>query len=329
MSTHRLPAATAAAAIVVGALVIGGVLYLGRSRHRGPPRDDRAVAILLDNGSLRAASVLSLRGLAAAVAVQTGSVAVVPASARMSDRVPPADLGGGAPAELLDGAVARLYGAGARRFVVLPAFLGPSDTVTKDVPAAFHALAASRPGLALAAVAAPAVVVGDGDDRVPRALADAVRATAAAAGVAHPPAVIVCDHGSPTPAVTDVRDAVAAGVRAALGGAAARVAAASMERRAGAAYDFNEPTLDKLLRTDGFNDGDVIVAMMFISPGRHAGEGGDVATIIAGAEADAAAAGRRLRATMTPLLGAHPLFVDVLADRLREALAVEGGGKEL
>jgi hypothetical protein len=156
-------------------------------------------------------------------------------------------------------------------------------------------------------------------------------------------AVAVCDHGSPTRAVSLVRDHVASQVAAMLMPAPAqetgptdpstapasvtlpngvnvsRVSACSMERREGSQYDFCEPILERLLRTPGWDEGRVIVAMLFISPGKHAGEGGDVAGMIEEATKDAQAQGRSLHAVMTPLLGAHPLFDEVLADRIREA----------
>ena len=55
--------------------------------------------------------------------------------------------------------------------------------------------------------------------------------------------------------------------------AAGAVEASSMERREGTEYDFNEPLLENLLGSEGFEK-DVVLSMLFISPGRHAGPGG-------------------------------------------------------
>ena len=52
-----------------------------------------------------------------------------------------------------------------------------------------------------------------------------------------------------------------------------------MERREGDAYAFNDPLLESLGGISGFAGGRLILAMFFLLPGRHAGEGGDVAEI--------------------------------------------------
>jgi sirohydrochlorin ferrochelatase len=89
-----------------------------------------------------------------------------------------------------------------------------------------------------------------------------------------------------------------------------------MERREGIEYDFNEPLLERVAQLDGWAAADVIVALFFLLPGRHAGAGGDVAEIC-----DGLIAQHTLRsAVRTPLLGEHPQLVDILVDRLRAAL---------
>ena len=69
------------------------------------------------------------------------------------------------------------------------------------------------------------------------------------------------------------------------------------------------------LRQAPFDEGDVIVAMAFLQPGRHAGEGGDVAQIIERALAGSPG----LRVHLTPLLASQPLVHEVLRDRVRAA----------
>ena len=89
------------------------------------------------------------------------------------------------------------------------------------------------------------------------------------------------------------------------------VAACSMERRPGAAYAFNEPLLETLLARPPWNFGPVIVAQLFLLPGRHAGPGGDVEAICRRARQKASA----LRTRRTRLLGGHPALIEILADR--------------
>ena len=88
-----------------------------------------------------------------------------------------------------------------------------------------------------------------------------------------------------------------------------------MERREGEEYDFNEPLLEKLLGTAGF-DREVIVSMLFLSPGRHAGPGGDVHQICEAAEQ----AHPGLRTRMTDLFATDPGAIDLLAQRYRQGL---------
>ena len=95
------------------------------------------------------------------------------------------------------------------------------------------------------------------------------------------------------------------------------VQACSMERRDGPEYAFNDPLLENLATVKGDSDTHLILGMFFILPGRHAGEGGDVAEIIEGLiKRD-----HFKSIHVCPLLGEHPLLLDVLADRLKEARA--------
>jgi sirohydrochlorin ferrochelatase len=88
-----------------------------------------------------------------------------------------------------------------------------------------------------------------------------------------------------------------------------------MERRPGAAYAFNEPLLATLLATPPWSSGPVIVAQLFLLPGRHAGPGGDVERICQRARKNFPS----LRTRRTRLLGGHPALVEILADRFGAA----------
>jgi hypothetical protein len=61
--------------------------------------------------------------------------------------------------------------------------------------------------------------------------------------------------------------------------------------------------------------------MLFISPGRHAGDGGDIARIAA----VAMSRNPRLRVAITRLVGDHPLLIEILRDRLQAVLAAVPG----
>jgi sirohydrochlorin ferrochelatase len=62
----------------------------------------------------------------------------------------------------------------------------------------------------------------------------------------------------------------------------------------------------------------VVIAPLFLSPGRHAGARGDLARIAAAAEDRTATA--PLRCHFTGLVGTHPRAVDELTAALRDAL---------
>lgn len=266
----------------------------------------RPVTLLLDNGSLAPAATLRLRELASALAARVGAP-VEPVSLLHSSAIP-ANALGGRPAEIFEPAVARRAAGGAQDFLVVPLFFGPSRALTDYLPERVAQLRVRHPGLCVRV--APSLF-DPADPRLAQILADHVRVVPAEVG-GGPLRVALVDHGSPVPVVTRVRDALAEQLRRLLG-AAAIVAPCSMERRPGPDYAFNEPLLEDLLASEGWNCGPVIVAMQFLLPGRHAGPEGDVAEICR----RVAAVYPRLVTRLTPLVAEHPLLPDILADRWR------------
>ena len=273
-----------------------------------------SVCFLFDNGSLRPASTLSLRVTARMLAAELG-VEVRATSLLHSSAVDSAGLGG-QPAQLLEPALtAFLAGNAVAEVVVLPLFFGPSGALTDYVPERLAALAKKFPlaRLSLArGLVDPAEVA---DDRIARALADAVRRQLVGENLVRPKVVLV-DHGSPQRAVTAVRDFLGRQLQGLLADEAETVAVASMEKRAGAAFAFNDPLLAERLRTPPFDRGDVVVALQFLSPGRHAGPDGDVARICAEARGERP----ELRTFLTETIASDQRVVAVLVDRYRQAL---------
>ncbi len=267
---------------------------------------DKPIPLLLDNGSLRPEATLSLRRLAGELSSEVGEC-VWPVSLLHSSKVDPAELGG-EPAQTFVRFIKAMYAEGHRRFRVLPLFFGPSGALVDYLPERIRQLQQTWPELEVEI--APPLCPGDAfaEELVVGMLADAVRTAQDQLGLERPRVALV-DHGSPAPAVTAVRDRLAEALGRALASEVAEVAACSMERREGPEYDFNEPLLERLLRKPGWRDGPVIVAMLFLQPGKHAGPGGDVARICAGAEA----AYPSLRCTMTPLVGEHRDLISLLA----------------
>lgn len=257
------------------------------------------LTLLVDNGSLAPAATLRLREIASALAARIGEP-VAPVSLLHSSTVAAAELDG-TPAEILEPALARRARKGAREFLIVPLFFGSSRALTGYLPARVAALRAKWPELR---VRLAPTLFRDGDARLAQILADHVRAAGAAARVA------LVDHGSPVPEVTAVREALAAQLRELLG-PSVEMAGCCMDRRPGAAFDFNGPLLADLLARDGWNRGRVTIARQFLLPGRHAGASGDVAEICRAAEANSPG----LATQLTPLVGEHPRLVEILADR--------------
>lgn len=270
--------------------------------------------LLIDNGSSRPDSTLTLRRLADALAERLGRE-VAPVSLQHAHKVPPEALGG-RPANTLGPYLRRATSAGERDFLAVPLFFGPSRALSRFVPDTVAELA-PEVGDVRVRIARELCPLPPGEGRLAAILADHIRAAAAGIGGAR---VVLVDHGSPIPEVTAVRQWLAAGLQEQLGTA---IHQAVMERREGPAYDFNGRLLSEVLEGLALDEptARVIVALLFIAPGRHAGAGGDIAEIVAGVE-------RRhpgLRTRLTPLVSAHAGLVDILADRALEA-GLDGPG---
>lgn len=267
------------------------------------------LTLLVDNGSLEPAATLVLRKLAARLCGRLGQK-VEPVSLLHSSNIDPR-LIGGSPAKLLLPVMERRLAANRGEFIIVPLFFGPSLALTEYLAENLARLRKKFPGLGVA-VAAP--LFAGGDERLAQILEEHVAAQLGP----EPVRVALVDHGSPVAAVTAVRNALARQLAVRLGARVAAVAPCSMERRPEPVYAFNEPLLAGLLDTAPWKESRVIVALQFLSPGRHAGTDGDVAGICRAAEAKHP----RLRTSLTKLVSEHPLLIEILADRWRAAMPV-------
>jgi sirohydrochlorin ferrochelatase len=267
----------------------------------------RSAVLLVDNGTLEPAAIRRLRTIAAALAARLRGP-VEPVSLLHSDRVPAEQIDGQA-AEILEAALMRRCGQGILAFTIVPFFIGPTRALSDYLPQVIERVRVKFPAL-LVRVASP--LHQDGDDRLAGILEAQVKEVLGVEfkdGVR--PRVALVDHGSPVREVTQVRNRLALRLAGLLGDTVAEVAPCSMERRLGAEYDFNEPLLEKLLATPRWNAGPVVVAHLFLLPGRHAGAHGDIAQICAAATR----AHPPLRIARTALLGDSAELVDLLAAR--------------
>lgn len=267
----------------------------------------------MDNGSLAPAAAFCLRE----AAVRLGAALqqpVEPVSLLHSNAIPPDQLAG-IPAETLESALKHRLKDGRSDFVIVPFFFGPSGALSDYLPARVRQLKVGHPGLRVR-VAPPLVDVNaPQDERIAVILEERVRAAMTRCPTS--PSVILVDHGSPSPNVTEVRNHIARQLQARLGRDVRQVIAASMERRPGPEYAFNEPLLEKALDQTEFTRGTVIVALLFLSPGRHAGPDGDIAQICQTAERQHPG----LRILTTEPLGSHPALVPILLERAQAGLA--------
>lgn len=273
---------------------------------------------LFDNGSFRPESTLMLRALAGRLTGRLG-YEVRAVSLLHSTRVP-AEALGGEKAELLEPAMDAWFTANPEgRALLLPLFFGASGALVDYIPERIVALHARHPGVRTV-LAAPLVRPDETPSELAAILADRVRAVVAELGWVRPK-VVLCDHGTPLATVSAVRDQLGQLLASRLSDEVEKTCVASMERKEGDAYAFNEPLLASCLSSPPFSEGQVVVALQFLSPGRHAGPGGDVATICEAAEAKAAGEGRRLHTAMSAPIADDIRLVDLLARRAGPALA--------
>lgn len=255
------------------------------------------IVALIDNGSLEPAAHQNLRRVAAALSEATATP-VHAVSWKHSDRIAPAELGG-TPAWTLGSFVRAMHALGQRDFLFVPFFISAQGAIGSALRHDLEKLKAElgtlefdfTAGLASRAALAEIVTARIREVQVTR-------------GLVRPPVVLV-DHGGPSVASANLRDQLTATVRTRVGDKCGAVVAASMEGE-------HPPLLAEQLRAPGFAGQDVIVALLFLSPGRHAGPGGDIAQIC-----DASST----RCHVTELVGTHPLAVRTLADALREKLS--------
>jgi sirohydrochlorin ferrochelatase len=265
---------------------------------------------LVDNGSLEAAAHECLRAAAAAIG-ERADVPVEAVSWRHSDRIPSYALPG-VHAWTLAPWIREQLAAGEREFLLIPFFISPQGAIGSSLRRDLEALRGDSGGFdySIAGGLAP-------DTALAPIVADRVRKAIETGGLIRP-AVVVVDHGGPSGASAAVRDRTVDAARWMLGMEVSSVAAASMESPEGSEFDFNRPLLGEALSAPGIRSGAVVIAPLFLSPGRHAGPAGDLSRIARAAEAQRPG----LRCHFTELVGSHPLTIEILAAALLRALRV-------
>ena len=274
--------------------------------------EEKYCILLVDNGSHRAASVLSLRRIANKLSVHSG-YAVHPVSLLHSTKIDPDELDG-VSADIVEPFLEEKLSNGINNFLIVPLFFGRSAAIYEYLPQRIGEMRKQFSNLRVR-IAEPLVDLDNAkNDDVAQILADLVRKKISDNQLKRPSVTLV-DHGTPRKKVNDVRNFIANQLKEILSHEVSTVEPSSMESRPEPEYQFNQPLLEDLLGSDGFC-ADVILSMLFISPGRHAGEGGDIHTICLDSESKIVG----LKTYMSGLLSEHDDIVKILDSRLRSGM---------
>lgn len=266
--------------------------------------------LLIDNGSKKAEATLALRKLAIKLTEQTGK-SVHPVSLQHADSIDALEIDN-IPADTFFSFLQQHLLQGEREFIVIPLFFGESRALTSFIPQQIAELENEFGSfdVKLADVIFP---LSKGEPRLADILFDHIQSISLNTGVEAENVVIV-DHGSPIPEITAVRKQVAKKLQVLLGNNIS-LGQAVMERREGSAYDFNGELLVNWLKQQAEKGvTNVIVAMLFFLPGRHAGECGDIEEICASVMLNYP----KLNISITPLISEHKTLLSILQDRLNE-----------
>jgi sirohydrochlorin ferrochelatase len=269
--------------------------------------------LLIDNGSSNPQATHNLRRLAAALSHRSAQ-SVHPVSLQHADKIAPDQLGG-SPAQMLAPFLSHQLAQDQRNFLAIPLFFGVSRALTSFVPNLLESLRQKFGNFhfTLTDVLYP---LPQGEPRLARILLDQINPFVSDSPR---PRVILLDHGSPLPQVTEVRVSLGKALKAALPNDV-QFFQAVMERRQGREYDFNgnllEHVLQRLAQKSLYPP--VALSLLFLSPGRHAGENGDIHTICTTAKQRYPG----LQIYISPLVAEHPLLIEILQDRLESGLSI-------
>ncbi len=267
---------------------------------------ENPIYLLADNGSLEADSTLSLRKTAHHAGLLAG-VEILPVSLLHSSKVDPSLLDG-IKAETMEPFLAGSIAQSVSELRILPFFFGPSRALTEWLPEKLEHWKSHKEGRSFRILDC---LHRPGDTRLAVALED-LCCRAIKRNKMKKPFLALVDHGTPVFDVHRVREEVGKELKERMKDYVSGFSTCSMERRDGEEYDFNEPLLENLLAQKKEEYEEMLVAQLFLSPGRHAGEGGDLERICS-SYADSSPSHRLVR---TDLLGTHPSVIEILAYRI-------------
>jgi len=267
--------------------------------------------MLVDNGSVKANATLQLRSISKSLSEYSGLI-IHPVSLQHADKISAEELNQ-KPANIFSTFMSSQLTKGETDFIVLPLFFGPSKAISSAIPEQVQQLKQKFGDFNLH-VADTIYPLPAAEIKLIELLASLTLDCIHTTEFKNPRCVLV-DHGSPSPAVTKVREHITQALKATLPDIS--IDQAVMERRSGKEYDFNGQLLEDWLKSQaeaGTNE--IIVIQLFFLPGRHAGPGGDIEQICVKALTE----NPGTRIVATALVSEHPLILEILRDRLISVL---------
>ncbi|GAB9468470.1 Nad-dependent epimerase/dehydratase [Globisporangium polare] len=292
------------------------------------PGAKKKLVVLANIGSLRPEPYLDVRQLSFRLS-RSLRLPVVPCSFRFSNRIDASKLHGIAAKtfEMVLNEHLQQYSEQSTEVVLLPLFFGNSSTLTDFLPDVLNkcwrnftndgAARVNRPPLSLRLGGCLVDMANPADDRVAQILMEKVKALTADVPRSEDISVLVLDHGTPNKEVHEARELVGDQLRKLLEGQVKLVGTGCMERREGSEYDFNDPLLEVALEHYKITSGVLVVAILFLSQGRHAGANGDIEEILEGVKEKHP----NVEIRITEPLGTHELLSEVLQDRYYQVLS--------
>jgi len=272
------------------------------------------VILLTDNGSTRADATLKLRELADKLGSQTGFT-IHPVSLQHANHIPEEALNN-IPAQVFPEFMEQQLIKGNKDFILLPIFFGQSKALTKFIPDTLSSLK-NKYGEFQLKIADVIYPLPKGEKLLCEIIHDHITDTAEKEKLGLNNVVLV-DHGSPIPQVTNVRKHIAQSVQENLSGDCT-LEQAVMERREGSEYDFNGDLLENWLKNKAQSgETSVIIILLFFLAGRHAGKEGDIVEICESVMNEHP----ELKITISPLISDHPKFLSILQSRLNSIINI-------
>ena len=265
------------------------------------------ICLLVDNGSLRPQAVLNLRNIAQQLESECLHD-VIPLGLLHSNKIDKSMLDGES-GETIGTFLSSKKGQKISSLVILPFFIGPSLGVTDFLVKKLEIWEKEKSGRSFEVLTC---IHSYEDTKLAAALTNETNRVITEKGLDRP-CIALVDHGTPIIEVNRVREDVGRSLVEMIGAKASGFATCSMERRKGGEYDFNEPLIEKVL-DDWGNAGvqEIVVSLLFLLTGRHAGKGGDLENIFDKAKSKFPG----MRITPTRPLGENSIIYELLKDKL-------------